>query len=161
MKEIKYTLTQNAKKVGRTVYLGDTKIKADIVKKQSNLSELMLPKSELDDKLQTGGTNRDYFEEIQVALLNHLAKSEYGKLQERIKELEALILTEEEAISLAIYVSDEIARLNRQACFLRESVEAGARIGNAYTKCSMSINDNERLLAKLQKIIDKRGCNED
>ena len=78
MKEIKYTLTQNAKKVGRTVYLGDTKIKADIVKKQSNLSELMLPKSELDDILQTGGTNRDYFEEIQVALLNHLAKSEFN-----------------------------------------------------------------------------------
>ena len=76
------------------------------------------------------------------------------KLLERIKELEALILTEEEAISLAIHVSDEIARLNRQACFLRESVEAGARIGNAYTKCSMSINDNERLLAKLQAIIE-------
>ena len=76
------------------------------------------------------------------------------ELQERIKELEALILTEEEAISLAIYVSDEIARLNRQASFLRESVEAGARIGNAYTKCSMSINDNERLLAKLQAIIE-------
>ena len=76
------------------------------------------------------------------------------ELQEGIKELEALILTEEEAISLAIYVSDEIARLNRQASFLRESVEAGARIGNAYTKCSMSINDNERLLAKLQAIIE-------
>ena len=46
--------------------------------KQSNLSELMLPKSELDDILQTGGTNRDYFEEIQVALLNHLAKPEFN-----------------------------------------------------------------------------------
>ena len=46
--------------------------------KQSNLSKLMLPKSELDDILQTGGTNRDYFEEIQVALLNHLAKSEFN-----------------------------------------------------------------------------------
>jgi hypothetical protein len=46
--------------------------------RQSNLSELMLPKSELDDILQTGGTNRDYFEEIQVALLNHLAKSEFN-----------------------------------------------------------------------------------
>ena len=84
----------------------------------------------------------------------NLLTTDKVKLQARIKELEALILTEEEAISLAIYVSDEIARLNRQASFLRESVEAGARIGNAYTKCSMSINDNERLLAKLQAIIE-------
>ena len=46
--------------------------------RKSNLSKLMLPKSELDDILQTGGTNRDYFEEIQVALLNHLAKPEFN-----------------------------------------------------------------------------------
>ena len=89
-----------------------------------------------------------------LRLINESHQKLNGELRERIKELEALILTEEEAISLAIYVSDEIARLNRQACFLRESVEAGARIGNAYTKCSMSINDNERLLAKLQAIIE-------
>jgi hypothetical protein len=30
MKEIKYTLTQEAKRVGGTVYLGNTKIEADI-----------------------------------------------------------------------------------------------------------------------------------
>ncbi|MDD4873366.1 MAG: hypothetical protein PHE15_00085 [Dehalococcoidales bacterium] len=50
----------------------------DNLKEQSNLSKLMLPKSELDDILQTGGTNRDYFEEIQIALLNHLAKPEFN-----------------------------------------------------------------------------------
>lgn len=30
MKEIRYTLTQEAKRVGGTVYLGNTKIEADI-----------------------------------------------------------------------------------------------------------------------------------
>ena len=84
MKEIKYTLTQNAKKVGRTVYLGDTKIKADIVKEQSNLSKLMMDKHQLNqlwdelekiDPLQKG---MGWVDRLQIALLKHLAKPEFN-----------------------------------------------------------------------------------
>ncbi len=70
------------------------------------------------------------------------------KLQARIAELEALIPTKEEAgivISLiqAAYYSSEF-----------EQVE--------YRSLEDFINDNHKeLYTKLQKIIDKRGCNED
>ena len=85
---------------------------------------------------------------------------EYGKLQERIKELETLVLTKEEAKTLFIYAK-KLESLNNMACLLQDVVTAGAKIGDAYMNCLMKLDNNKYLKAKLKAIIDKRGCNED
>ena len=82
------------------------------------------------------------------------------KLQARIKELETLVLTKEEAKTLFIYTK-KLESLNNMACLLQDVVTAGAKIGNAYMNCLMKLDNNKCLKDKLQAIIDKRGCNED
>ena len=86
--------------------------------------------------------------------------TEIEKLQARIKELETLVLTKEEAETLFIYAK-KLESLNNMACLLQDVVTAGAKIGDAYMNCLMKLDNNKYLKAKLQKIIDKRGCNED
>ena len=90
----------------------------------------------------------------------NLLTTDKVKLQERIKELEALIPTKEEAETLFIYAK-KLESLNNMACLLQDVVTAGAKIGDAYMNCLMKLDNNKYLKAKLQKIIDKRGCNED
>ena len=90
----------------------------------------------------------------------NLLTTDKVKLQERIKELEALILTKEEAETLFIYAK-KLESLNNMACLLQDVVTAGAKIGDAYMNCLMKLDNNKYLKAKLKAIIDKRGCNED
>ena len=79
------------------------------------------------------------------------------ELQARIKELETLVLTKEEAKTLFIYTEKEMESLNNMACLLHDVVTAGAKIGDAYMNCLMKLDNNKYLKAKLQKIIDKKG----
>ena len=90
----------------------------------------------------------------------NLLTTDKVKLQARIKELETLVLTKEEAETLFIYAK-KLESLNNMACLLQDVVTAGAKIGDAYMNCLMKLDNNKYLKAKLQKIIDKRGCNED
>ena len=75
------------------------------------------------------------------------------ELQARIKELETLVLTKEEAKTLFIYAK-KLESLNNMACLLQDVVTAGAKIGDAYMNCLMKLDNNKCLKDKLQAIIE-------
>ena len=74
----------------------------------------------------------------------------YSKLQAIIDKREC----KEEALILATYVENETGELRKYVYLLREVVETGEKLVNAYINYSKQIDDIRRLLAKLQATVE-------
>jgi hypothetical protein len=95
--------------------------------------------------IKNGGRYVDELEQQDIRikdleLINASHRIENGELRERIKELEALLPTKEDIRLIKTALENESMR----------------RYGNVKKDAPVFVK-----LAKLQAIIDKRGCNED